>query len=325
MFFEQDIKIEKHDRYQDGMTANIDSIHWLHYENPTSDEVNKVLQEYKLPQHFGDYIFDQFETSWIEYYHTDDGELFTYIIIQYPFTKELGAKQVFHTAPLVIVKGHDTIITFIRHTDMPFMQEITHHNYPSDFPMTSTYAFVMYIFFEVAQAHIEAVKTTHNIIQKAEEEARHSTKNDVSYALINVNRGLVYLSTAVANNAKTLDKISQDFAESEKDTRYHEWVLNRVQIEMNQAETMMHNDLSLIEKLNDMLNNVISNNLNDVMKRLTVITIVMTVPTITAGIWGMNVALPFENNIHGFSIVVVGSLILSIIIYYLLEKFDLFK
>ncbi|MFV8815465.1 magnesium transporter CorA family protein, partial [Aerococcus urinaeequi] len=151
------------------------------------------------------------------------------------------------------------------------------------------------------------------------------TKNNVSYALINVNKGLVYLSTAVHNNAKTLSRINQYFNQSENDTRYQERVLNRVQIEMNQAVTMIENDMAIIDKLNDMLSNVISNNLNDVMKRLTVITIIMTVPTITAGLWGMNVALPFEDNVHGFSIILVGSIILSVIIYFIIDRINLFK
>ena len=94
---------------------------------------------------------------------------------------------------------------------------------------------------------------------------------------------------------------------------------------MNQAVTMIENDMAVIDKLNDMLSNVISNNLNDVMKRLTVITIIMTVPTITAGLWGMNVALPLEDNVHGFSIILVGSIILSVIIYFIIDRINLFK
>ena len=55
--------------------------------------------------------------------------------------------------------------------------------------MTSAYAFVMYMFYEVAQAHIDAVTIMHGLIKQAEEEARHSTKNNVSYALITSIRG----------------------------------------------------------------------------------------------------------------------------------------
>lgn len=116
----------------------------------------------------------------------------------------------------------------------------------------------------------------------------------MSYALININKGLVYLSTAVYNNANTLSRINQYINQLENDTRYHERVLNRVQIEMNQAVTMIENDMAVIDKLNDMLSNVISNNLNDVMKRLTVITIIMTVPTITAGLWGWTWLYPLK-------------------------------
>lgn len=325
MVYRKILQFDQEERFQDGLANEVNALTWLHYENPDKAEVRKVLEDYHLPVHFGEYVYDQFETSWIEYYHNEAGELYTYIIIQYPYGHEVIRENTYHTAPLVIVMGTDIVITFMNHTNMPFMLDIQRLDFPSDFPLTSSYAFVMYIFYEVAQAHIDAVTNMHGLIKQAEEEARHSTKNNVSYALINVNKGLVYLSTAVHNNAKTLDKINQYFTRIEKDTRYHERVLNRVQIEMNQAETMIENDMLVVNKLNDMLSNVISNNLNDVMKRLTVITIIMTVPTITAGLWGMNVALPLENNIHGFSIILVGSIILSVIIYWIIERMNLFK
>lgn len=325
MIYQKVIQFDQENQFQDGLANEIKQLTWLHYENPDKGEVRQVLEDYHLPVHFGEYVYDQFETSWIEYYRNDAGDLFTYIIIQYPYGHEVISENTYHTAPLVIVMGQDLVMTFMNHTNMPFMLDIQRLNFPSDFPMTSAYAFVMYMFYEVAQAHIDAVTIMHGLIKQAEEEARHSTKNNVSYALINVNKGLVYLSTAVHNNAKTLSRINQYFNQLENDTRYQERVLNRVQIEMNQAVTMIENDMALINKLNDMLSNVISNNLNDVMKRLTVITIIMTVPTITAGLWGMNVALPLEDNVHGFSIILVGSIILSVIIYFIIDRINLFK
>jgi magnesium transporter len=322
MVHQEEVLLEKDDQYQDDIAQKADKFLWLHYENPDRDEVNEVLKHYHLPAHFGEYLFDKFETSWIEYYHNDEGELFTYIILQYPYERETEPDAVYHTAPLVIVMSKDLVITFVTHLNMPFMTEIKNKHVPTGFPITSSYAFVMYMFFEVAQAYIEASSELHASIRKAEEEGRHSTKNTASYALIDVNRSLVYMSTAVGDNRDTLAGINRYFTKNEKNTYYHERVLNRVQIEMHQAETMVKNNLALVEKLNDVLSNVISNNLNDVMSRLTVITIVMTVPTITAGLWGMNVTLPFEDNFHGFSIVLIGTLILSSLVYLMFKKWQ---
>lgn len=326
MVYRKILQFDQEARIQDGLArSESKSLTWLHYEQPDKAEVAQVLKEYQLPVHFGEYVYDQFETSWIERYRNEAGDLYTYIIIQYPYYHKEKDDNTYRTAPLVIIMGVDVVITFMNHVDMAFMSEVKALSLPSDFPMISSYAFVMYIFYEVAGAHIDAVTYMHGLIKQAEANARHSTKNNVSYDLINVNKGLVYLSTSTHNNGKTLNRIEERLTSLEVDTRYHERVLNRVQIEMNQAETMIENDMAIITKLNDMLSNVISNNLNDVMKRLTVITIVMTVPTITAGLWGMNMALPFEDNFHGFSIVLVGTLILSGIIYWIIDKLDLFK
>lgn len=70
----------------------------------------------------------------------------------------------------------------------------------------------------------------------------------------------------------------------------------------------------------ELFSTVINNRLNDVMKLLTSITIVMTLPTIIAGIWGMNVALPFGRNPFGFLIVLLITLLVCIITVIILHK-----
>ena len=61
------------------------------------------------------------------------------------------------------------------------------------------------------------------------------------------------------------------------------------------------------------------------MKFLASATIVMTIPTIIGGLWGMNTAgLPFANHPLGFWIVSGIALVISIIAYIILKKKDMF-
>jgi magnesium transporter len=56
---------------------------------------------------------------------------------------------------------------------------------------------------------------------------------------------------------------------------------------------------------------IISNNLNNVMKLLTAITIIIAVPTLIASFWGMNVPVPFQNSSLGFIIMTGLSLLFA--------------
>ena len=58
---------------------------------------------------------------------------------------------------------------------------------------------------------------------------------------------------------------------------------------------------------------IISNNLNMVMKFLTVVSVIIAVPTVVSSFWGMNVPVPFQENKYGFLIVSIISVIITIL------------
>ena len=73
----------------------------------------------------------------------------------------------------------------------------------------------------------------------------------------------------------------------------------------------------------DPYDSIISNNLNGVMKFLTSITIVLAIPTLIASLWGMNVPVPLQDNIFGFPILIIISIIVTLIAVIMLKKRDL--
>ncbi|MGH2119440.1 magnesium transporter CorA family protein, partial [Aerococcus sp. L_32] len=95
MAYQKVIQFDQENQFQDGLANEVKELTWLHYENPDKGEVWQVLEDYHLPVHFGEYVYDQFETSWIEYYRNDAGDLFTYIIIQYPYGHEVISENTY--------------------------------------------------------------------------------------------------------------------------------------------------------------------------------------------------------------------------------------
>ena len=79
----------------------------------------------------------------------------------------------------------------------------------------------------------------------------------------------------------------------------------------------------ILSRTMDTYASIISNNLNVVMKFLTSVTIVLSIPTLIASIWGMNVQLPFQNHPYGFLILVGITTGISLISYFILRKKDM--
>ena len=90
-------------------------------------------------------------------------------------------------------------------------------------------------------------------------------------------------------------------------------LLEDVIIENKQAIEMCTIYRDILSGTMDAFASVISNNLNIVMKLLTSITIMLTIPTLFASLWGMNVPVPFQNSPWGFVIVCGISLVASVI------------
>jgi magnesium transporter len=69
---------------------------------------------------------------------------------------------------------------------------------------------------------------------------------------------------------------------------------------------------------------IINNNLNLVMKFLAAITIILSIPTMLASFWGMNVPVPFAPNPYGFGVVILISVILTIFATIFFKKKGMF-
>lgn len=149
-------------------------------------------------------------------------------------------------------------------------------------------------------------------------------KNKELIQLLSLEKSLVYFSTSLKSNELTLEKmlkldIMQKYPE-DKD------VLEDVIIENKQAIEMANIYSNILSGTMDAFASVISNNLSIVMKFMTSITIVMSIPTVISGLFGMNVAVPWNDSLtpYGFWYVLILITIAIIIAIILLDKKDMF-
>ncbi|MBQ4236061.1 MAG: magnesium transporter CorA family protein, partial [Treponema sp.] len=137
--------------------------------------------------------------------------------------------------------------------------------------------------------------------------------------LLNIQKSLVYFSTALKSNQLLLEKIrkSKIMKLDEDDI---DW-LDDVEIDNRQAMEMAETYSNIMTSMNDSFATVLSNNLNIVMKTMTGWNLVLMIPTIISGYFGINVPLPWANSgWSGAIIIAVMSVVFSIFTYIIIMK-----
>ena len=130
---------------------------------------------------------------------------------------------------------------------------------------------------------------------------RQKTTKKNLFALSDLEIGSVYLVSATKQNAIVLEQLkTQSVFKVLDDVEKEE--LEDSLIEAKQLVEMTSINLQILQQLSGTYNNVLNNNLNDTMRMLTVISILLTVPDIVTGFFGMNVQIPFTEHSHGWGI-----------------------
>jgi magnesium transporter len=133
-----------------------------------------------------------------------------------------------------------------------------------------------------------------------------------------IQKSLVYFVTALRSNELLMMKLERtNFLGLDEDERE---LLNDLIIDTSQALEMANIYTNILTSTLDAFASIISNNLNAVMKRLTSITIVLSLPALVAGIYGMNVEIPFMHSPHAFYIPVILSLLVSFLLSWYFMK-----
>ena len=137
-------------------------------------------------------------------------------------------------------------------------------------------------------------------------------KNKELIQLLDIEKSLVYFSTSLRGNSFVIDKIQRTegvkFYEEDQDL----W--EDVGIENRQAIEMCNIYRDILTGTMDAFASVISNNLNIVMRTLTILTLLVAIPSMIAAFWGMNTGVPWEGKLYGFWIVVGVSIAICLVL-----------
>ena len=298
-----------------GKLAEVDSAckgAWISLVNPTESELCEVEALGIDPQMLRAAL-DAEETSHID---IDDGQ--TLIIVDVPIVEESDDLKgnVYSTLPVGIIVTEDYVITISLKETSTFI-DLKQGRIRNVSPLQKT-KFVLQILLRVANRYLYYLKQIDKLSHEGEKQLHRSMKNKELFQLLDLEKSLVYFSTSLQSNSITIKKIlsGRVLKLYEEDQE----LLDDVLIELNQAIEMSNIYSSILSGTMDAFASVISNNLNIVMKVLTSVTILLTIPNVVFGFYGMNVShLPVPTS--WFAAGVAG--VITLVAWILLKKKDL--
>lgn len=291
---------------------------WIALTNPTASEIIDIADAYQIdPDHLKAPL-DEEERSRIEV-----EEEYTLVLVDIPSIEERSGKDWFVTIPLAIIMTNDVLITVCLE-ETPVLTSFMDGRV-RDFHTFMKTRFILQILYKNATQYLQYLRIIDKKSEVIERKLHQSQKNEELIELLELEKSLVYFTTSLRSNEVVLEKLLR----TEKIKKYPEDtdLLEDVIVENKQAIEMAGIYSGILSGTMDAFASVISNNLNIVMKFLATVTIVMSIPTMVASFYGMNVksrGMPFANHPYGFVIVLGFALALSLLVAYIFNKKDLF-
>ena len=258
---------------------------WIHLTHPSEEELQRVITELGADSGLLRAALDEEENSRID---SEDGQ--TLVIIDLPYVEQAEAVT-YSTFPLGILMSKKFLITVSLKDS--FIIEEFQEGLVRNVRTEQKTNFLFRLLLRVASRYLQYLKQIDKLYNHMERQLYKAQRNKELIQLLDLEKSLVYFNTSLKANEMTLEKILRGriitLYEEDQD------LLEDVLIEVRQAIEMANIYSSIISGMMDAFASVISNNLNVTMKVLTSVTILLTLPNIVFGFYGMNVrGLPLD-------------------------------
>jgi magnesium transporter len=213
------------------------------------------------------------------------------------------------TIPICIILTHNQIVT-VNSFENPAIKKFLNtfqNRHPDKKNMM-----VLKVFEKIVQNYMEHLKEINQRRNMLEQKLYSASRNEYLLQLMRIQKSLVYFVTALRSNEMVLMKLARTnflgLTEDEKE------FLDDLVVDNAQALEMANIYTNILSSTLDAFASIIANNQSEVLKRLSVITIVLTFPVLIASLFGMNVPSGFEHSKYAFYIVAFLSLAITLAI-----------
>jgi len=288
---------------------------WVHLQNPTKEEIDGLTRRFALDPTFLPAALDVEESARLE--HDKDQTL---IIVDTPFVEAEGSGYVYSTIPIGIVLVEDIIIT-IATQETPIITDFTEERMRG-FSTDKRLRFILRLLYRNASMFLTYLKLVDKASMLVQNKLEKSLRNQELLQMMKLEKSLVFFSTSLKGNEVVLEKMMR--LEPIRQIPEGGDLLEDVIIENKQAMEMCTIYRDILSGTMDAFASIISNNLNIVMKVLTSLTVMLSVPALFAAFWGMNVAVPFAGSPYGFYLILGMSVLSAFIAFILLWRKKMF-
>ena len=289
---------------------------WINMISPSEEEIKEVCDNLNIKDDFIKYSLDYEEKARIDI--EDDGTML--FIVDIPIIEKENDSEIYTTMPIGMIVVRDDYFITVSLKNNSIIKEIENKVYKNIVTYKKS-RLIFQILYQNAATFLNLLKRISKETEIAESVLKSSMKNKELLKLLNLEKSLVYFTTSLKSNKVVMEKtlrgkIIKLYDEDED-------ILEDAIIENKQAIEMSKIYSDILNGTMDAYASIISNNLNGVMKFLTSITIILSIPTMVASFWGMNVEVPMQNNKLGFLIIMIFSVLSAIIAMIWLKKKDM--
>ncbi len=290
---------------------------WINIAPPFNmGQLEQFAKEHQIPFSYIVDCIDQFERS--RYEKQDDSKL---IVINTPILNEgfdLEDEATYITIPVGIILIPNMIVT-VCSVNNPLI-EWFERNIHKNLDLQNRTDFVIRIFERNIYYFLHYLREINKRISQIEKELNYSSRNQELNKLLHLQKALIYFVNDLRADEMVLLKIQRnDFLEI-KDDKIAKDKFEDILIDNSQALEMANVYSNILGNMMGAFASIISNNLGHVVNRLTAVTIALMLPTLIAGIYGMNIDLPFQHHVHAFTIVVTLSVLCSFAFVFYFRK-----
>lgn len=229
---------------------------------------------------------------------------FVYAIFDIPVVYGKARHQRVKTYPIGVF-FKEGVFVVVSNSSFPIVNEILSQEESLDMTNESLFLLLLY---SISKFYIKQLSHIDQETEVLENQMKRRVKNTEIFQLMEYQRSLTSLNTSLRGMKRLLVRIKEkNFCDDQVD------LLEDATVAVEQAGEMAEIFNDDLNALMDGFGSVISNSVNQIMKILTALTLILSIPMVTAALYGMNVRLPMANDYNAFWYVCGISAIIALV------------
>ncbi|MBC1340043.1 magnesium transporter CorA family protein [Listeria welshimeri] len=285
---------------------------WVNIDTDKTTKLEEIYATYKIDEEVIAYSIDRNERAHFEY----DQKTNTFVVV-FNVPDQRKIDNHYETIPMVFIIKDTQLLTISNKNNQYIVKKM--NRYLEENTEVTIFQFLfssLYLVMDSFFPYVEEMDVDRKTIN---DKLKIKTTKKNLLSLSDLETGIVYFLSASKQNAALLEQmkthlIYREMNEVEKEQFEDALIEARQLVEMTELSSQ------ILQQLSGTYNNILNNNLNDTMKILTALSILLTVPTIITGFFGMNMPLPLEHNAFGWMVAIFISVLLWFGLSFVLRK-----